>query len=153
MTEQPKGELVCNASEIQLKQALRILIDDYPVAIVKDSMGEIHAIGDTCSHADISLSEGEVEGCLIECWGHGSQFDLRSGEPLQLPAYDPGPVFAVTIEGDEVYVDGTNVLNGAEAPNFSSLPAAGTRTNKLFDEKTHHAGGHGAEENKTHVYS
>ncbi|AOT04516.1 non-heme iron oxygenase ferredoxin subunit [Arthrobacter sp. U41] len=119
MTEQPKGELVCNASEIQPKQALRILIDDYPVAIVKDSMGEIHAIGDTCSHADISLSEGEVEGCKIECWGHGSQFDLRSGQPLQLPAYDPVPVFAVTVLDDEVYVDFTNVLNGAEAPTFS----------------------------------
>ncbi|MEO5780381.1 MULTISPECIES: non-heme iron oxygenase ferredoxin subunit [Arthrobacter] len=119
MTEQPKGELVCNASEIQVKQALRILIDDYPVAVVRDSMGEIHAIGDTCSHADISLSEGEVEGCAIECWGHGSQFDLRSGAPLQLPAYDPVPVFAVTIEGDEVYVDVTTILNGADAPNFS----------------------------------
>ncbi|HEY3573574.1 MAG TPA: non-heme iron oxygenase ferredoxin subunit [Arthrobacter sp.] len=119
MTEQPKGELVCKANEIQPKQALRILVDDFPVAIVKDSMGEIHAIGDTCSHADISLSEGEVEGCAIECWGHGSQFDLRSGEPLQLPAYDPVPVFAVEIHGDDVYVDFTNVLNGAEAPNFS----------------------------------
>ena len=81
--------------------------------------GEIHAIGDTCSHADISLSEGEVEGCMIECWGHGSQFDLRTGEPLQVPAYDPVPVFAVEIRGDEVYVDFTNVVNGAEAPNFS----------------------------------
>ena len=119
MTEQPKGELVCKANEIQLKQALRILIDDYPVAIVKDSMGEIHAIGDTCSHADISLSEGEVEGCAIECWGHGSQFDLRTGEPLQLPAYDPVPVCAVEVHGDDVYVDFTNVLNGAEAPNFT----------------------------------
>lgn len=92
MSEQPKGELVCNANDIQVKQALRILIDDYPVAVVKDSMGEIHAIGDTCSHADISLSEGEVEGCAIECWGHGSQFDLRNGQPLQLPAYDPEPL-------------------------------------------------------------
>jgi 3-phenylpropionate/trans-cinnamate dioxygenase ferredoxin subunit len=108
MTDQPKGELVCKVDDIQLKQALRILIEDYPVAI-----------GDTCSHADISLSEGDVEGCAIECWGHGSQFDLRSGEPLQLPAYDPVPVFAVEISGDEVYVDFTNVLNGAEAPNFS----------------------------------
>ena len=51
MSDQPQGELVCNANEIQVKQALRILIDDYPVAIVKDSMGQIHAIGDTCSHA------------------------------------------------------------------------------------------------------
>ena len=104
MTEQPKGELVCKANEIQLKQALRILVDDYPVAIVKDSMGEIHAIGDTCSHADISLSEGEVEGCAIECWGHGSQFDLRTGKPTGLPATKPVATYAVTVEGDDVLV-------------------------------------------------
>ncbi len=85
MSEKPQGELVCRAADIQVKQALRILIDDYPVAVVRDSMGEIHAVGDTCSHADISLAEGEVEGCAIECWGHGSQFDLRTGAPLQLP--------------------------------------------------------------------
>ena len=118
MSDQPQGELVCKASEIQVKQALRILIDDYPVAIVKDSMGEIHAIGDTCSHADISLSEGEVEGCAIECWGHGSQFDLRTGQPLQRPAYDPVPVFAITLDGDDVYVDVTNVVNGASVQNY-----------------------------------
>ncbi|GAA3313705.1 MULTISPECIES: non-heme iron oxygenase ferredoxin subunit [Arthrobacter] len=118
MSDQPQGELVCNANEIQVKQALRILIDDYPVAIVKDSMGEIHAIGDTCSHADISLAEGEIEGCAIECWGHGSQFDLRTGQPLQLPAYDPVPVFAVTLDGDDVYVDVTNVVNGASVQNY-----------------------------------
>ena len=118
MSDQPQGELVCNANEIQVKQALRILIDDYPVAIVKDSMGEIHAIGDTCSHADISLAEGEIEGCAIECWGHGSQFDLRTGQPLQLPAYGPVPVFAVTLDGDDVYVDVTNVVNGASVQNY-----------------------------------
>ncbi|ELT44746.1 non-heme iron oxygenase ferredoxin subunit [Arthrobacter nitrophenolicus] len=118
MSGKPKGELVCNANDIQVKQALRILIDDYPVAVVRDSMGDIHAIGDTCSHADISLSEGDVEGCAIECWGHGSQFDLRSGQPLQLPAYDPVPVFAVELDGDDVYVDVTNVLNGAAVDNY-----------------------------------
>jgi 3-phenylpropionate/trans-cinnamate dioxygenase ferredoxin subunit len=113
----PKGELVCSVNDIGVKQALRILIDDYPVAIVKDSDGGIHAIGDTCSHADISLSEGDVEGCRIECWGHGSQFDLRSGMPLQLPAYEPVPVFALEIHGDEVYVDITTVTNSAPVPN------------------------------------
>ncbi|MFJ4169467.1 non-heme iron oxygenase ferredoxin subunit [Paenarthrobacter sp. NPDC089714] len=118
MSDHIKGELVCNANDIKVKQALRVLIDDYPVAIVKDSMGEIHAVGDTCSHADISLSEGDVEGCAIECWGHGSQFDLRSGQPLQLPAYDPVPVFAVAIDGDDVYVDVTNVVNGAPVNNY-----------------------------------
>jgi 3-phenylpropionate/trans-cinnamate dioxygenase ferredoxin subunit len=118
MSGKPKGELVCNANDIQVKQALRILIDDYPVAVVRDSMGDIHAIGDTCSHADISLSEGDVEGCAIECWGHGSQFDLRSGQPLQLPASDPVPLFAVEPDGDDVYVDVTNVLNGAAVDNY-----------------------------------
>jgi 3-phenylpropionate/trans-cinnamate dioxygenase ferredoxin subunit len=118
MSDKPQGELVCNANDIQVKQALRILIDDYPVAIVKDSMGDIHAIGDTCSHADISLAEGEIEGCAIECWGHGSQFDLRSGQPLQLPAYDPVPVFAVALDGDDVYVDVSNVVNGAPIHNY-----------------------------------
>ena len=118
MNGTPKGELVCSAGDIQVKQALRILVDGYPVAVVRDSMGDIHAICDTCSHADISLSEGDVEGCAIECWGHGSQFDLRSGQPLQLPAYDPVPVFAVELDGDNVYVDVTNVLNGAAVNNY-----------------------------------
>ncbi|GAB3554926.1 non-heme iron oxygenase ferredoxin subunit [Arthrobacter tumbae] len=116
--ETPRGELVCNVNDIEVKQALRILIDDYPVAVVKDSDGGIHAIGDTCSHADISLAEGDVEGCRIECWGHGSQFDLRSGQPLQLPAYEPVPVFALEIHGDEVYVDVTTVTNGAPVPDL-----------------------------------
>ena len=62
MSETPRGELVCNASDVQVNQAVRILVDDYPVAIVRDSEGVLHAIGDTCSHADVSLSEGDVEG-------------------------------------------------------------------------------------------
>jgi 3-phenylpropionate/trans-cinnamate dioxygenase ferredoxin subunit len=88
-------------------------IDDYPVAVVRDSEGTLHAIGDTCSHAEISLSEGDVEGASIECWGHGSSFDLRTGEPLTLPAYEPVPVFALSLDGDDVYVDVTTILNGA----------------------------------------
>jgi len=114
----PQGEKVCSVNDLAVKQALRILIDDYPVAIVKDSEGAIHAIGDTCSHADVSLSEGDVEDCTIECWGHGSQFDLRSGQPLSLPAYEPVPVFAVAIDGDDVYVDIATVTNGAPAPEL-----------------------------------
>ncbi|MET1155368.1 Rieske 2Fe-2S domain-containing protein [Arthrobacter sp.] len=119
MSETPRGELVCKASDVQVNQAVRILVDDYPVAIVRDSEGVLHAIGDTCSHADVSLSEGDVEGSTIECWGHGSQFDLRTGEPLSLPAFEPVPVFALTLDGDSVYVDVTNVLNGAPAPDLN----------------------------------
>ncbi len=116
--EAPHGELICSVDDISVKEALRVLIDDYPVVVVKDSQGAIHALGDTCSHADISLSEGDVEGDSIECWGHGSQFDLRNGQPLQLPAYEPVPVFAVEIHDNQVFVDVTNVTNGAPAPNL-----------------------------------
>jgi 3-phenylpropionate/trans-cinnamate dioxygenase ferredoxin subunit len=53
----------------------------------------------------VSLSDGEVDGCTIECWLHGSTFDLRSGKPLSLPATQPVPVYPVTVEGERVLVD------------------------------------------------
>jgi nitrite reductase/ring-hydroxylating ferredoxin subunit len=55
---------------------------------------------DVCSHADVALSEGEVDDCSIECWLHGSRFDLRTGEALSLPATAPVPVFDVLVEGE-----------------------------------------------------
>lgn len=64
------------------------------------------AIGDRCSHADVSLSEGEVDPdeCSIECWMHGSTFSLADGEPQSLPATKPVPVYPVTVDGDDVVV-------------------------------------------------
>ena len=60
---------------------------------VRDENGEVHAIHDICSHADVALSEGEVDGCTIECWLHGSRFDLRTGEPTGPPAVSAVPVY------------------------------------------------------------
>jgi 3-phenylpropionate/trans-cinnamate dioxygenase ferredoxin subunit len=74
----------------------RVVIGEIAIAIVSID-GEIFAIGDRCSHADVSLSEGEVEGCSLECWLHGSAFDLRTGTPLTLPAIEPVPVFATRV--------------------------------------------------------
>lgn len=111
----PAGVVVCQDGDVQVKSSLRVEVDDYPIAIVRDSFGELHAIGDTCSHAEISLSEGDVEDGTIECWAHGSSFDLTSGQPLTLPAFEPVPVFALSIHGNDVYVDVTNILNGVSA--------------------------------------
>jgi len=86
---------------------MRVDIEGVPMAIVLDSAGEVHAIGDTCTHGEISLSEGFVEGEMLECWAHGSQFSLRTGIPQNLPAYEPVPVYAVTIDGDDVLIDPT----------------------------------------------
>ena len=77
---------------------------------IANANGRFFAIGDTCTHGEISLSEGFVEDNAIECWAHGSQFELQTGKPLNLPAYEPVPVFPVTIDGDDVLVDVHNPL-------------------------------------------
>jgi 3-phenylpropionate/trans-cinnamate dioxygenase ferredoxin subunit len=94
-------------ADLEPNQALRITIDDKAIALVKDSAGVCHAIGDTCTHGDISLSEGFVEDDTLECWAHGSKFDLKSGKPLTLPAYEPVPVYSVSIVDGDIYIDPT----------------------------------------------
>ena len=71
------------------------------------SSGEIHALGDTCTHGDISLAEGFVEDDTLECWAHGSKFELTTGKPLTLPAYEPVPVFGVEVRDGDVWIDPT----------------------------------------------
>ena len=61
--------------------AIRVEIDGVPIAVVKDSNGDVHAIGDTCTHGDISLAEGFVDGDTLECWAHGSAFSLPPASP------------------------------------------------------------------------
>lgn len=78
------------------RKPTRVLIGDDAIAVVTID-GEIFAVGDRCSHADVSLAEGEVDGCAIECWLHGSAFDLRTGAPLTLPAVEPVPVYLTRI--------------------------------------------------------
>jgi 3-phenylpropionate/trans-cinnamate dioxygenase ferredoxin component len=100
---------VCAADELEVDTPLRVIVEGTPVALVRDSAGTIHAIGDTCTHGDISLAEGFVEDDTLECWAHGSKFSLTSGRPLTLPAYQPVPVFRVTVEGADVLVDPTPI--------------------------------------------
>jgi len=85
--------------------AVLVTIDSQRVAVVRDEDGGIHAVDDTCSHANVSLSEGEVDGCTIECWLHGSRFDLRTGQPTSLPAIRPIAVYPVQIADGVVLVD------------------------------------------------
>lgn len=98
---------VLTVSELFQDQAVRVVVDGVPVAVVLDADGEVHAIGDTCTHGQVSLSEGFVENGEIECWAHGSAFSLRTGYPNNLPAFEPVPVFVVEIDGDDVYIDPT----------------------------------------------
>jgi 3-phenylpropionate/trans-cinnamate dioxygenase ferredoxin subunit len=66
---------------------------------------EVFAISDTCSHSEASLSEGDILGFKIECWLHGAEFDVRTGEAITPPAVAPVKSYPVTIDGDSVTVE------------------------------------------------
>jgi 3-phenylpropionate/trans-cinnamate dioxygenase ferredoxin component len=85
--------------------ARKVEVDGRSVALVRIG-DEVYAIGDTCSHANVSLSEGEIleDEREIECWKHGSTFSLVTGEPLTLPATQPVPVYDVRVEDGEIIV-------------------------------------------------
>ena len=93
----------CAVDDVEDGAAIRVTVGGLPVAIVR-SDGEIYAIHDVCSHANVALSEGEVEDQTLECWLHGSRFDLLTGRPTGLPATQPVPVYPVKIDGDDVLV-------------------------------------------------
>jgi 3-phenylpropionate/trans-cinnamate dioxygenase ferredoxin subunit len=93
----------CAIAEVPADGALGVEVNGEPVAIVRTG-DEVFAIRDVCSHAEVPLSEGEIYDHTIECWLHGSCFDLRTGEPTGLPATQPVPVYPVKIEGDDVLV-------------------------------------------------
>ena len=98
---------ICTEDDLEVGTAVRVVIDGLPIALVRYSAGAVHAIGDTCTHGDISLSEGFVEDDTLECWAHGSKFSLQTGKPITLPAYEPVPVYTVTIVDGEVFIDPT----------------------------------------------
>lgn len=97
---------VCRLSEIALATPKRVLVDGAPIAVVNTEEG-VFAIEDRCSHGDVPLSEGEVDGCTIECWLHGSVFDLRTGDPLNLPATVPVATYPARIvgSGDDAQIE------------------------------------------------
>jgi len=91
--------------ELQEGKAHRVEAGGQVIALVR--LGDdVYAIGDRCSHQDISLSEGEVleDERTLECWKHGSAFSLETGEPTSLPATRPVPVYEVRVVDGEVEV-------------------------------------------------
>jgi len=91
-----------------VKEALPVRFDVGPHRICLVRLGDdFYAIGDTCSHADVSLSEGEVDPDtkMIECWKHGSMFSLTDGHPDSLPATQPVPVYTAVVRDGDVHVE------------------------------------------------
>jgi 3-phenylpropionate/trans-cinnamate dioxygenase ferredoxin subunit len=100
----------CSVDDVKAESAYAAEVDGIEVAVVH-SNGRFYAIADECSHAAIPLSEGDVEDGEIECYLHGSRFDLATGEPLGLPATEPVAVYPCQVSGNDVLVDVTAPLS------------------------------------------
>lgn len=99
-------ERVCAVADIGEGEARRFDLGRVSVAIVRIGT-DFYAIGDRCTHQDISLSEGEVhaDSLELECWKHGSCFSLVDGAPSTLPATKATPTYTVAVDGDDLYVE------------------------------------------------
>ena len=97
---------LCRADEVAPGEARRFEVNGRRIALVRIA-DSFYAVGDRCSHADYSLSEGEVlaDDLEIKCWKHGSTFSLVTGEPQSLPATKAVPVYEVTVVGTDVMVE------------------------------------------------
>jgi 3-phenylpropionate/trans-cinnamate dioxygenase ferredoxin subunit len=89
-----------------------VLVEGKPVAIEVDGIAvcvarvgdEVFAVADTCTHSEASLSEGEITGTKIECWLHGAEFDLRTGQALTPPATESLKSFKVNRNGNQLTI-------------------------------------------------
>ena len=106
-------ERACALTEVPEDEALGVTLGRFDVAVARHGE-EVFAVENVCSHAAVALSEGEVEDCTVECWLHGSRFDLRTGKPIGPPATQPVSTFPVEVRADGVYVDIETPLNGVQ---------------------------------------
>src|SRR5438093_13481163 len=98
---------VAKTTDIPEGEARRFLVDRIEVAVANLGPGRFYAVDDICSHAEASLSEGEVDvdDETIECPRHGSTFDLVTGRPRSLPATLPIATFPVKVEGETILIE------------------------------------------------
>ena len=98
-------QTVARVDDVAPGTARCVMLDGHTVALV-NAGGTFYALGDTCSHEEASLSDGEVledEHCIV-CPLHGAEFSLRTGEPLTLPATEPVPTYEVRVEDGAILV-------------------------------------------------
>ena len=95
---------ITTLDKLPLDRGVRVTVGEHRIAMFRID-DEVFAIGDRCSHAEASLAEGELWDHTVECPRHGSEFDLRTGEPGALPATQPVPVYSVSVEDGTVYVE------------------------------------------------
>ena len=105
--QSPERIPACATDDLTPGHPVRVLVSGPPVLVVRDEDGVIRAVDDTCTHAEISLADGFVEGQTVECWAHGARFGLVTGAALTPPASEPLRVRDVLVQNDIVYIGST----------------------------------------------
>ncbi len=97
---------IASFADLAPSSAVRVMVEGHPLAVVRIE-DDVYVIDDTCTHADVSLSEGTVwdDECEIECWKHGTTFSLVTGQPQSLPATKPVRIYTVTRQGDDIFIE------------------------------------------------
>ena len=96
---------ICALEDIKPGKSIRVKVGEVAIAIVRTPNGDVKALDDKCSHGEISLSEGFIDNETIECWAHGAKFDLNTGKPLSLPAYEPVATYEVLIDNGDIFLE------------------------------------------------
>ncbi|AOZ72810.1 hypothetical protein BK816_05460 [Boudabousia tangfeifanii] len=100
---------VCQQNEIEPGEAKAVALADASgknvrLAIIRDQAGDWFAVEELCPHGEVSLTEGEIGDCEVECWAHSAVFNLATGEAT-LPSPRPLITYPLTLDGDDVLVD------------------------------------------------
>src|SRR4051812_23834558 len=96
---------VAKMADLESSPLKRIEVDGVPICLARLSDGEVFAISDICTHEEIELSDGELDGEDVECPAHGSRFNVRTGEVSGLPAEEPVDTYRVTVREGEIFVE------------------------------------------------
>jgi 3-phenylpropionate/trans-cinnamate dioxygenase ferredoxin subunit len=100
MTKCPVAKL----ADLEDEPLKRVEVNGVPICLARLASGEVFAVSDICSHEEIELSDGELDGEDVECPAHGSRFNVRTGAVSGLPATEPVATYPVSVDGDEIWV-------------------------------------------------
>lgn len=104
----------CALAEVPVGTVLAVDLGGPADIAVVNTVEGLFALRDVCSHEEVPLSEGEVEGCSLECSAHGARFDLHNGAPLEPPALRPVPTYPVRTDGTDIFIDPDNPIDSQE---------------------------------------
>ena len=97
---------ICPVDDLPPGEMRLVTWEDLEIGVI-NCAGTLYAIEDRCSHDDGELVYGDLDqsDCTIECPRHGSKFDLKTGKPLTLPAYEPVETFPVTVQDGVIKIE------------------------------------------------